>query len=137
MSVSVDGQEIPEDLGDDDWGTNMTDEEEAMLQMMEIEQMERQGIPGAGTASTAATGNSSSKSGTGGLPTADTATAANQSMPPPPLPDIKPKTPSWRNGWVPPNVEPVLEEQPKWSLLADVLDEIENDLHWSAIDTCE
>lgn len=39
-----------------------------------------------------------------------------------------------RLGWTPKHVEPVLEEQPKWLLLADVLDEIENDMHWAPID---
>ena len=39
-----------------------------------------------------------------------------------------------RKKGLPPGVEPVLEEQPKWALLADVLEEIEVDLHWSPID---
>ena len=39
-----------------------------------------------------------------------------------------------RKKGLPPGVEPVLEEQPKWSLLADVLEEIETALHWSPID---
>jgi DNA excision repair protein ERCC-4 len=37
----------------------------------------------------------------------------------------KAKTPSW----LPPGIEPVLEEQPKWHLLAEVMDEIEQDLY--------
>ncbi|KAK4055410.1 DNA repair protein RAD16 [Microbotryomycetes sp. JL221] len=36
--------------------------------------------------------------------------------------------------WLPPDVELILEQQPKWLLLSDVLDEIENNLHWSTID---
>lgn len=39
-----------------------------------------------------------------------------------------------RLNWVPPGIVPVLEEQPKWQLLADVLAEIEEDLHWSPVD---
>lgn len=39
-------------------------------------------------------------------------------------------------GWLPPGTQPVLEEQPKWSLLADVLAEIEDELHFSP-DPCE
>lgn len=35
---------------------------------------------------------------------------------------------------LPPGVDPVLEEQPKWALLADVLDEIENEMHWAPVD---
>lgn len=33
--------------------------------------------------------------------------------------------------WLPPGVQPVLEEQPKWHLLSDVLEEIENDLQFA------
>ncbi|KAI5476750.1 DNA repair protein rad16 [Pseudohyphozyma bogoriensis] len=44
------------------------------------------------------------------------------------------KKPRAREAWLPDDVEPVLEEQPKWLLLADVLEEIENDLYWSAAD---
>lgn len=116
-SVSVEGHEIPADLGDDEWGPNPTEEEEAMLQMMELE------ASGLGPGSKHANGQVKAETGT--------------SMPPPPLPDTKPKEPSWRNGWIPPNIEPVLEEQPKWELLAAVLEEIENDLHWAPIDPCE
>ncbi|GAA5880947.1 hypothetical protein JCM16303_005184 [Sporobolomyces ruberrimus] len=36
--------------------------------------------------------------------------------------------------WLPPGVEPVLEEQPKWLLLAEVLEEIETQMHWAAVD---
>lgn len=36
--------------------------------------------------------------------------------------------------WCPPGLHPVLEEQPKWHLLGEVLDEIENDLHFSPVD---
>lgn len=39
-----------------------------------------------------------------------------------------------RLSWVPPGIVPVLEEQPKWQLLADVLAEIEEDLHWAPVD---
>ena len=33
-----------------------------------------------------------------------------------------------RKPWVPDGMEPVLEELPKWSLLADVLQEIEEEM---------
>lgn len=36
--------------------------------------------------------------------------------------------------WMPPGCKPVLEEQPKWHLLSEVLDEIENHLHFQPID---
>lgn len=39
--------------------------------------------------------------------------------------------------WLPPGVEPVLEEQPKWLLLAEVLEEIETQMHWAAVDPRE
>jgi DNA excision repair protein ERCC-4 len=38
---------------------------------------------------------------------------------------------------LPPGAEPILEEQPKWALLAAVLDEIENELHWAPVDLSE
>jgi DNA excision repair protein ERCC-4 len=36
--------------------------------------------------------------------------------------------------WVPTGIEPTLEELPKWRLLREVLDEIEQDIHWSSTD---
>jgi len=36
-----------------------------------------------------------------------------------------------RPWWLPPGIEPTLEELPKWHLLREVLDEIEQDIHWS------
>jgi DNA excision repair protein ERCC-4 len=39
--------------------------------------------------------------------------------------------------FLPPGVEPVLEEQPKWQLLAELLDEIEEGLHWAPVDICK
>lgn len=36
--------------------------------------------------------------------------------------------------WLPPGVEPTLEELPKWHLLREVLDEIEQDIHWTDTD---
>lgn len=35
-----------------------------------------------------------------------------------------------RSRWLPKNVEPVLEEQPKWALLQQVLNEIEQHMYW-------
>ncbi|PWN88390.1 DNA repair protein [Acaromyces ingoldii] len=39
-----------------------------------------------------------------------------------------------RPWWLPPGVEPTLEELPKWHLLREVLDEIEQDIHWTDTD---
>ncbi|PWN40252.1 hypothetical protein IE81DRAFT_325773 [Ceraceosorus guamensis] len=36
--------------------------------------------------------------------------------------------------WMPPGLEAVLEENPKWHLLREVLDEIEQEVHWSTVD---
>lgn len=36
--------------------------------------------------------------------------------------------------WLPKGAEPVLEEQPKWSLLQEVLDEIEQHIYWGPRD---
>lgn len=36
--------------------------------------------------------------------------------------------------WMPSGIEEVLEEQPKWGLLAAVLEEIEEELHWAPED---
>ncbi|KAK4699648.1 DNA excision repair protein ERCC-4, partial [Phenoliferia sp. Uapishka_3] len=39
-----------------------------------------------------------------------------------------------RDRTLPPGHESVLEEQPKWSLLADILAEVEDELYWSPVD---
>lgn len=39
-----------------------------------------------------------------------------------------------KNSWKPNDVEEILEPQPKWSLLAEVLEEIEEELHWAPVD---
>lgn len=36
--------------------------------------------------------------------------------------------------WLPPGIEPTFEELPKWQLLREVLDEIEQHIHWSGTD---
>ena len=36
--------------------------------------------------------------------------------------------------WCPPGTQPVLEEQPKWFLLREILEEIEEKIHWSPVD---
>lgn len=36
-----------------------------------------------------------------------------------------------QTGPVPPEVEPVLEENPKWQLLQEVLDEVEQEIHFN------
>ena len=40
------------------------------------------------------------------------------------------KEPRQRTWWLPNGAEPVLEEQPKWGLLQEVLDEIEQHMYW-------
>ncbi|GAA5943954.1 ssDNA endodeoxyribonuclease RAD1 [Sporobolomyces koalae] len=40
-----------------------------------------------------------------------------------------------RPRWLPPGVERVLEEQPKWLLLSEVLEEIESQMHWAPVDS--
>ena len=35
--------------------------------------------------------------------------------------------------WVPPGMTPVLEEQPKWSVLTEVLEEIDNNINFGPI----
>lgn len=44
------------------------------------------------------------------------------------------KNSSKRPPWLPPGIEITLEELPKWRLLREVLDEIEQDIHWSSTD---
>lgn len=62
-------------------------------------------------------------------------------MPPPAVPNKASTTPApkkrKRTRWLPPGVEPVLEAQPKWSLLEEVLDEIETQMHWAPHDERE
>lgn len=41
---------------------------------------------------------------------------------------------SRKKNWLPPGIEPVLEELPKWNLLREVLDEIEQEIHFTATD---
>ncbi|PWN19517.1 hypothetical protein BCV69DRAFT_284143 [Microstroma glucosiphilum] len=36
-----------------------------------------------------------------------------------------------RPWWLPPGIEPILEEQPKWQLLREVLDEVEQEIYFS------
>ncbi|CAO1631937.1 unnamed protein product [Jaminaea pallidilutea] len=38
---------------------------------------------------------------------------------------------SWHPKWLPPGIEPVLEELPKWHLLREVLDEIEQEIYFT------
>jgi DNA excision repair protein ERCC-4 len=116
-AVSVDGFEIPDDLGDDDWyGAGPSAEEEEMLR--EIEEAEAKRV-----AALAAGEGEGSKD------------AAAMPPPPAPVPKVLPPQRK-RSRWQPPGVEAVLEEQPKWLLLADVLDEIETQMHWADHDPC-
>lgn len=39
--------------------------------------------------------------------------------------------------WLPPSIKPVLEEQPKWHLLGEVMEEIENDIFNASVDPCK
>lgn len=41
------------------------------------------------------------------------------------------KSASGRPYWLPPGIEPTLEEQPKWQLLREVLDEVEQEIYFS------
>ncbi|GAA5837199.1 hypothetical protein JCM5353_001595 [Sporobolomyces roseus] len=105
--MSVDGLEIPNDLDDGDWMGNAgsTEDDEEMLRIMEEEEE-------------AATRARETREATQNVP----------DMPPPPLP------PRRARRWLPPGVETVLEEQPKWLLLSEVLEEIETQMHWAAVD---
>ncbi|GAA5826719.1 hypothetical protein JCM11251_002868 [Rhodosporidiobolus azoricus] len=120
---TVDGMEIPDDLAEDDWmiGGGGNEEEEALLR--ELEEAEMQATLAASPA--AAAGPAASTSNTMLAPPPKAAA-------PPPFP--KPKPVRRLSTWQPPGVEPVLEEQPKWLLLADVLDEIETQMYWADVD---
>ncbi|GAA5948325.1 hypothetical protein JCM10213_000091 [Rhodosporidiobolus nylandii] len=114
--MSVDGVEIPDDLAEEDWiATALREEEENAEEealLREMEEAELAALSASTSASTSAAG----------------------AMPPPPPPPPKPKPKPKRPRWSPPGVEPVLEEQPKWLLLADVLDEIETQMYWAEVD---
>jgi DNA excision repair protein ERCC-4 len=109
--VSVDGEEIPDDLDNGDWtrasGPNKSreeeddDDEEELLRLMEEQEREEE----------------NRRSGAEGTP--------------------KPPTETRARRWLPPGVELVLEEQPKWLLLSEVLEEIETQMHWAAVDPCK
>ncbi|GAA5899699.1 ssDNA endodeoxyribonuclease RAD1 [Sporobolomyces salmoneus] len=105
--VSVDGEEIPDDLDQGDWSNAAAraeaEEEEEMLRLIqeseEEEERRRRGE------------------------TEDGSRPPNRRASEP-----KPKR------WLPPGVELVLEEQPKWLLLSEVLEEIETQMHWADVD---
>lgn len=121
--MSVDGFEIPDDLGEEEWyGAGPTAEEEEMLREIEEAEVKRiAALSGGGDGPASAAAKDKDKA----------------AMPPPPLPQTPaPKPKPKRSRWQPPGVEPVLEEQPKWLLLADVLDEIETQMHWADHDPC-
>ncbi|GAA5870265.1 hypothetical protein JCM8547_006590, partial [Rhodosporidiobolus lusitaniae] len=133
--MSVDGFEIPDDLDEADWatggGAGPTEEEEEMLREMEAAEM----------AALAAASSSSFSSSANPSTSAAASSSSSAVMPPPPLPaqtnappPLKPKPQPMRSKWQPPGVEPVLEEQPKWLLLADVVEEIETQMHWAPFD---
>lgn len=124
--MTVDGMEIPNDLAEEDWMIDgPTDEEEQLMRdLEETARMERE-----------AQLKQSDPNG------ATTSGAAPSDMPPPAVPSKASTTPAptkrKRTRWLPPGVEPVLEAQPKWSLLEEVLDEIETQMHWAPHDECE
>ncbi|GAA5973055.1 hypothetical protein JCM11641_000389 [Rhodosporidiobolus odoratus] len=143
--TSVTGEEIPDDLGEEDWmamgskgGEN--EEEEALLR--EMEEAEMRALAASSSSNSAPTASSSSSAVVAGggamlpppLPSPFASTSTKQAPSPRPALDTpvppKPKKPRW----APPGVEPVLEEQPKWLLLADVLDEIEGQMYWAEHD---
>ncbi|BGP57899.1 DNA repair protein RAD16 [Rhodotorula sphaerocarpa] len=122
---TVEGLEIPTDLAEDDWFTNdPTDEEERLMRdLEETARIERE-VQMRKAESGAVEGSAS---------------GVSAQMPPPPVPPSKPAVAPTRNKrkrtkWLPPGVEPVLEAQPKWSLLQEVLDEIETQMYWSPWD---
>ncbi|GAA5993937.1 hypothetical protein JCM5350_005070, partial [Sporobolomyces pararoseus] len=106
--VSVDGEEIPDDLDQGDWlaASNARAEEEEEEEMLRLikEQEEEEERRKAGS--------------------------DPMGPPPPPRAASEPR----RKRWLPPGVEVVLEEQPKWLLLSEVLEEIETQMHWAAVD---
>ncbi|GAA5918704.1 hypothetical protein JCM5296_003677 [Sporobolomyces johnsonii] len=120
--TSVDGFEIPDDLNEADWGfgSGPTEEEEEMIRLLEEEEEMRRRNEGDGAAVASGSGTPQDRD--------------RAAMPPPPAPHSKPTPAPQPSRWLPPGVEPVLEEQPKWLLLAEVLEEIENHMHWAPID---
>ncbi|GAA5984360.1 hypothetical protein JCM10908_003314 [Rhodotorula pacifica] len=124
--MTVDGLEIPNDLAEEDWmADGPTDEEEQLLRdLEETARLEREA--------------QLQQNG----PPADNreATAGPTDMAPPPVPGPKAssskpaQTKRKRTKWLPPGVEPVLEPQPKWSLLEQVLDEVETHMCWAPHD---
>ncbi|GAA5882826.1 hypothetical protein JCM3774_002928 [Rhodotorula dairenensis] len=124
--TTIDGLEIPNDLAEADWmADGPTDEEEQLLRdLEETARLEREGQ----------TRQTESRAGNG-----DGAAGATTDMPPPAVPGAKPSstpapTKRKRTKWLPPGVEPVLEPQPKWSLLEQVLDEVETHMCWAPHD---
>lgn len=125
--TTIDGLEIPNDLAEDDWmAYGPTDEEEQLLRdLEETARVEREGQAR----------QSDAPSGNGNAP------AGSTDMAPPPAPGPKSSTTPApqkrkRTKWLPPGVEPVLEPQPKWSLLEQVLDEVETHMCWAPHDPC-
>ncbi|GAA6007740.1 ssDNA endodeoxyribonuclease RAD1 [Rhodotorula paludigena] len=135
--MTVDGIEIPDDLADEDWmlagaadaDAGPTEEEEAMLREIEEAAMRERDHAASPAAASSDAGAASG------------ANPDRQAMPPPQLPGNRaaasaaatpapahPPKKRPRIGWMPPGVEPVLEEQPKWAVLAEVLDEIEQQM---------
>lgn len=112
--LTVDGMDIPDDLNADDWlADGPTEEEEQLLR--DLEETARR--------------EKEARDRAAGVTNAED----KEAMPPPQVP--QPKKPK-KKGWLPPGVDPVLEEQPKWMVLAEVLDEIETSIHFSPHDPC-
>ncbi|KDE08113.1 hypothetical protein MVLG_01595 [Microbotryum lychnidis-dioicae p1A1 Lamole] len=112
-SVSVEGELIPDDLGEDEWGFDEpTEEEEEMLRSIE-----------SGVDVTKLPSPTREAPTTPGKKSENPVRENDEEVPLPAEPRPIPNT-----SWLPPNIEPVLEEQPKWYLLAQVLEEIETDI---------
>ncbi|SCV74432.1 BQ2448_8071 [Microbotryum intermedium] len=113
-SVSVEEEVIPDDLGEDEWGFDEpTEEEEEMLRAIESGVDVTTKLP------------SPTRQGPT-IPTKKKGVQEQGKAEDVPLP-VEPR-PIPNTSWLPPNIEPVLEEQPKWLLLAQVLEEIETDI---------
>ncbi|KAK4048124.1 DNA repair protein RAD16 [Microbotryomycetes sp. JL201] len=117
--MTIDGFELPHDLEDDEFELDgPTEEEEEMLRQLEQEEEDRRqrmGLPPLN-------------------PTPILSAPDKGKMKVPDKEREKSRHERKRPKWLPPGVEVVLEEQPKWLLLADVLAEVENEMQWGNVD---
>ncbi|GAA5825708.1 hypothetical protein JCM3770_004454 [Rhodotorula araucariae] len=112
--TTVDGLEVPDDLALEDWmggGGGEGPTDEEEQMLRELEETARR--------------------------------ERGEMPPPPPRPPAgeQKREKEKRIRWMPPGVEPVLEEQPKWAVLSQVLEEIETQMYaadhhpWGSTDT--